>query len=306
MMRKKQMGWLGTAVIVVLAGCILAALSTSSFETNTYEVDEAFGDISITADTADIRFALSPDEKCRVECREKENARHRVAVQDGALVVANDRPWYSCIGLFGFGSPRITVYLPKTAYNALSVSGSTGDVEIPKGFSFEDADISLSTGDVDFCASVTNLLKIKASTGSICVEGISAGSLEISVTTGGVSVSGVSCRGDVAVRVSTGETTLTDITCENLTSSGTTGNASLRNAVAGNRLFVERSTGNVEFSGCDAREIQAKTTTGSVTGSFLSSKTFVTHTDTGRVDVPPTGTGGRCEIRTHTGDIRIS
>ena len=48
-----------------------------------------------------------------------------------------------------------------------------------------------------------------------------------------------------------------------------------------------------------------KTGTGNVTGSLLTEKIFLTETGTGRVEVPQTATGGKCQIRTGTGDIRI-
>ena len=48
------------------------------------------------------------------------------------------------------------------------------------------------------------------------------------------------------------------------------------------------------------------TDTGDVTGTFLSDKVFIYKTDTGDVDLPRTQSGGRCDITTDTGDIRIS
>ena len=48
------------------------------------------------------------------------------------------------------------------------------------------------------------------------------------------------------------------------------------------------------------------TDTGDVTGSLLSAKVFVVTTDTGTVQVPKSTAGGRCEISTDTGDIRIT
>ena len=71
------------------------------------------------------------------------------------------------------------------------------------------------------------------------------------------------------------------------------------------KLSVERTTGNVKFSACDAAEISFKTDTGDVNGTLLSDKIFMAQTDTGRVNVPQTITGGRCEITTTTGNIRI-
>lgn len=202
----------------------------TKYETNTYEVGKAFSDISMTTDTADIIFALSDDGKCKVECYEKENAKHSVTVENDVLVVRINKSWYDYIG-YDFGSSKITVYLPKTEYNALFIDESTGNVEIPKDYLFDNVDISLSTGDVNFCASVSRLAKIKAITGNICVENTSAGALELSVTTGKVTVSGVTCRDNITVDVVTGSAYLTDSSCRSVISSVITGSISLNNVI---------------------------------------------------------------------------
>ena len=62
-------------------------------------------------------------------------------------------------------------------------------------------------------------------------------------------------------------------------------------------MYID-NTGDVKFDACDASEISVKTDTGDVTGSLLTDKVFITNTDTGRVNVPQTATGGRCEIIT--------
>ncbi len=218
------------AASLMLVGRILVKLSTVKHETNTYEVSKAFSDISISTDTADIIFALSDDGKCKVECYEKGNAKHSVTVENDVLVVRINKSWYDYIG-YGFGSSKITVYLPKTEYNALSISESTGNVEIPKDYLFDNIDISLSTGDVNFFASVSKLAKIKAITGKIRVENTSAGSLDLSVTTGKVTVSGVPCRDDITVNVVTGNAYLTDSSCRSVISRGITGSISLNNVI---------------------------------------------------------------------------
>ena len=62
---------------------------------------------------------------------------------------------------------------------------------------------------------------------------------------------------------------------------------------------------DVRFEGCDAGELSVRTDTGDVTGTLLSGKVFLVQSDTGRVEVPKTVSGGRCEIATDTGDILI-
>jgi len=300
-MKTRTKVWLIIAASLVLTGCILFAgvmtalkwdfmeLATVKYETNIYEISEAFDGISMNTDTADIIFALSDDGKCKVECREEENAKHSVTVKDGTLVVEliDDRSVYDYIGL-NFGSPKITIYLPRAEYTSLLIQDDVGDIEIPKEFTFKHVDISLSTGDVDFYASAS-----------------SAGSLELSAGTGEVTALGVSCEGDVTVSVSIGKACLTDIACKSVISSGNTGDISLDNVIAAEKLSIERSTGDVKFKGSDAAELFVKTDTGDVTGSLLTDKIFITQTNTGDVDVPDTAAGGRCEIRTNTGDIEI-
>ena len=233
-MKKAAKAWLITAAFLVLAGCILfagvmsmlgwdfAKLSTARYETNIHEISETFSDISLTTDTADIVFALSNDGKCRVECYEPENAKHSAAVANDTLIIEinEQKSWYDYIG-FQFGSPRITVYLPQAEYGALSISESTGRIEIPKDFSFERADISASTGSVVFSAAAQAAVKIKTGTGNICVENNSVGSLDLSVTTGKAAVSKLTCAGSIAINVSTGAAYLTDVACKSVLSNGT-------------------------------------------------------------------------------------
>ena len=111
--------------------------------------------------------------------------------------------------------------------------------------------------------------------------------------------------GDITISVSTGQSTLSDVTCKNLTTDGSTGEVFLKNVIASQAFSIDRSTGDVAFDRCDAAEILVKTSTGDVTGSLLSEKVFITDTSTGDIRVPPTTTGGKCTIKTGTGDIRI-
>ena len=53
-------------------------------------------------------------------------------------------------------------------------------------------------------------------------------------------------------------------------------------------------------------ELFVKTDTGDISGSLLSDKIFLTETDTGSIKVPQSVNGGKCELTTDTGDIRIT
>lgn len=318
-MRTRTKVWLIIAASFVLAGGIIfgsvmtmlkwdfTKLSTVKYKTNNYEITENFNNISIITDTADVVFVSSENQKASVVCYEQKNINHSVTVQNGKLVieVVDTRKWYEYIGI-NLGTPKITVYIPQDEYGALFVKSSTGNVEIPKEFKFENIDISESTGNVTNYASASENIIIKTSTGNIRVENVSAGTLDLSVSTGRITAFNVTCEGDVKINVSTGKANLTNIGCKNVVSNGNTGEISLKNVIATEKFSIERSTGDVKFDGCDAAEIFVKTDTGDVTGSLLSNKVFVVEADTGSVDVPKTATGGKCEITTATGDINIS
>lgn len=318
-MRTRTKVWLIIAAFLVVVGLTIFSsvmsaynwdftkLSTGKYETNAYEINEEICGISINTDSADIIFAASDDDSCRVVCYEQENIKHSVDIQEGNLIIniVDDRKWYEYIGI-NFGVPKITVYVPQGKYGKLSVKSSTSDVEIPKDFQFESIDISGSTGNVKNFASALEAIKIKTGTGNIRVENASANSLELSVSTGEIAVSGVTCKGDIKIDVSTGKANLIDATCKSVISNGNTGDISLKNVIATEKFSIERSTGDVRFDGSDAAEIFVETDTGDIIGTLLSKKVFITQTDTGRIEVPKTTNGGRCEINTDTGDIKIN
>jgi len=274
---------------------------------NTHTVTESFSGISIVTDTADIKILPSPDGQIRAECFERPKEIHTVSVQDGTLnITLNDtRAWYDHISFFSTASPKITVYLPAGEYGNLCVKLSTGDVDIAKDFTFANVDVTVSTGDVACYASTAGALKIKTSTGEIELESLSAGALDLSTSTGEIEASTVACAGDVSVRVTTGKAELENVTCKSFTSNGTTGDLSLENVTVAEKMAIVRDTGDVRFSRCDAGEVEITTDTGHVKGSFRTDKIVWAKTDTGRVNVPKSTVGGRCEITTDTGSIHV-
>lgn len=310
--------WIIIAASLILAGSLIfvgvmtmlkwdfTKLSTVSYETNDYEITEEFTNISVDTDTARITF-VPTDGASRVECVEQEYAKHTVCVKNGILEIKlqNNKKWYHHIGI-SFGSPKLTVYLPRGEYGALSIDTSTGDIKLPEDFAFAGMDITASTGNVESGADVSGVVNIKTSTGNISVQNTTAESLSLSVSTGQVTATDVTCTGEMKVKVSTGKSKLTNIRCGSLWSTGSTGGMTLQNVIADGSFSIRRSTGGVKLEGCDAAEINITTDTGNVTGSLLSEKVFITETDTGTIKVPESTTGGKCKITTSTGNIKIN
>ena len=304
------------AAVLIVAGVALfvatmavngwdfSLLDYAKRETVTHAVQEDFSKIRIDTDCTNICLAPSEDGTCYVVCEETEKETYAVAVSGNTLTIQknDERSWYEH---FNFGrSYALTLYLPKTEFEALEIEGSTGNIEIPQRFAFADISIAVTTGDVK-CSARSESMTISASTGDITVADVSAGSIALSVSTGKVTVSNVTCVRDLSVAVSTGRTELTGVQCRNLTSTGSTGRLVMKNVIVSEMLSAKRSTGDVKFDRCDAGEISVETSTGDVTGTLLTEKIFFPKTDTGDVRVPQTMTGGKCEIITDTGDIRI-
>ena len=291
--------WLMTAAALVALGGILFAgvmanyewdftkLSTVTYVTNTYEAHGEFDEISIHVDTTDIEFVPTEDGDCRIVCFEAEKARHSVTVQNGSLTIKmrDTRNWYDhvCISL---GSPKMTVYLPQKEYSALFIATDTGDIHIPKDFTFERIQIDGDTSEVDCFASVADLLEIELRTGDIHIDSITAEQVNLTTTTGEIAVNDATTKNGIDIKTDTGTITL-------------------KNVVAAGSLSVKSDTGDVRFEDSDAAQISIKTSTGDVTGTLLSEKVFITDSSTGRISVPKTTAGGKCEITTDTGDIRI-
>ncbi len=301
---------LGAVVCVIAAATMhfdLKKMDNGNYETNTYAVKEKFDSISIDVTTEKITFKPSEDGKCKVVCLEEENLKHDVSVSRGILTIKeeDERKWSDHFGFYT-RTPEITVYLPEGGYADLSIKTDTGDIRIPADFSFENASIKGETSDIDFYAPVKDLLEINVSTGDITVENITAGELDFKSSTGHMNVSSVKCDGDITLSLTTGKIRLQDITCRNLTSKGTTGDLNMKAVIASGNFNITRDTGDVEFDACDAAEIYVKTSTGDVTGTLLSEKIFFAESDTGKVSVPKSVNGGRCDISTDTGKIDIS
>lgn len=317
-MAKTAKIWLLTGIALVALGSLLfvgviavsgwdfTKLETTSYITNTYRIDSEFDNISIIDNTTDITFLPAENEDCKIVCFEDEKIKHSATTENGTLTITlvDTRQWYDYIGIFN-RSPKMTLYLPQTQYASLSIETDTGDITVPKDFSFTSVKIDGDTSDVDFFASVTNAMEAEVSTGNIYIDTIAPEQLQLTAGTGNITVNSATVKKEVSMEVDTGNINLTDISCEVLETECGTGDVALKNVVAADRFSIETDTGDVRFTHSDAAQIFVETNTGDVTGTLLSEKVFITETSTGRVRVPKTTSGGKCEIITSTGDIKI-
>ena len=133
--------------------------------------------------------------------------------------------------------------------------------------------------------------------------------ISISSNTGSVDISSIVCNGAIDVQINTGNINLEDVSCQTFHSKGNTGCISLNKLTATESIWVKRGTGKVLLNDCSAPEIFVKTNTGSVCGRLSSNMVFIARTNTGKMEIPKTpigeAIGGRCEIKTNTGNIKF-
>ncbi|MBQ3159716.1 MAG: DUF4097 family beta strand repeat protein, partial [Clostridia bacterium] len=224
--------------------------------------------IDIQCDTADVALVAAGEGDCKVTCFETLREKYAVDAADGTLVIwpAGNGRSWSLFS-FRFKSPKITVYLPAGRYELLQAELHTGDITADRALSFDRVEVELETGDLSFSGVQADRITVRSHTGDLRLSGMKPESADFSVNTGKVTLTDLVCSGDLRVKSSTGDIRLTD--------------------VDGANLYLSASTGDIE-------------------GTILTDKVFSAHSSTGKVSVPATAAGGRCEAETSTGDIRLS
>lgn len=308
------------AVALIAAGLVIAfggmttmnfdfnKMNTLHFVTNTHSVDETFTNISIETAECDIRLLPSENDSCIVVCDESKEIFHSVSVKNNTLIIdrTDARKWYKRIVGIYWGDMTITVYLPQTAYESLSVLNVSGNTVIPEDFSFTDAKIRSTSGDIDFLAPVEKDLSLKTVSGNLHAEGTNPKSLDAQSTSGDMDYADSIVSGDITIDTVSGK-----IRCSNVSVSGdinmetTSGNVTLSDVTAAKAMQIETVSGDIKLESCDADSLWLKSTSGNVSGTLLTEKKFLTNTTSGRVNVPGSSSGGKCEIKTTSGNIQF-
>jgi DUF4097 and DUF4098 domain-containing protein YvlB len=206
---------------------------------------------------------------------------------DGVLTInqIEERRFYE--RAFDNFSYKLDLYLSIDLINRLTIDGSTSDITIYKGITFDEVDITLSTGDIVFNSNVTNNLNTYVSTGDVTIKNSNIG-------------------GNLKIRTSTGDVIMSNVNCDSLKMNLSTGDVELANVIVTNDAYIDGSTTDVKLDGFDATNIYITLGTGSVKGTILSSKIFAVKSSTGSTNVPDSTSGGICKIDVSTGSINIT
>ena len=299
------------AALLVAGGTIFGlaaykASQNSTIETKEYSATELgeFNKFDIDLTIADLEFKTADAVKVVVD--ETKYDVHTVEVSDNTLTVKgkDTRKWYEHIFNWNwFDRVKVTVYMPAGAYDNLKVRTATGNVTIPSDYTFASFNVDVDTGNIKNNAKVTEDIKAKTSTGNIVMDGVEAKNMELKTSTGDVKMKNITLSGDFKAETSTGDYEIENMTCQNYTSKASTGHVEFKNVIVSDHIEIKNGTGHVRIIDSDANTLYVKTSTGSVNLTLLTNKIFAATSNTGRVNVPVSTTGGLCQIETSTGGI---
>lgn len=302
---------LGIGGILFMAGFIGGGCKTSAFGgktvKNTHTISENFTNISVDVASSDVRFAMATDGTCKVVCTEQEDLLHTVSVENDCLTVAvqDERKWYEFIG-FRFTKMAVTVYLPASEYENISVTNGSGDIEIEGEFAFANMRLDNTSGEIEVGQVRVDRLKAHSTSGSVDLTALtSAQDIIAESTSGKIELERITCGG-LSVNTTSGKIELEQVVCDSATVESTSGRVEMSNVVSLGKTEIKTVSGGVELVSCDGESYFIKTSSGSVRASFRSAKQFSCKTHSGNVNAPHSTTGGVCRVETSSGNIRLS
>ncbi len=301
-MNKTKKIWIFAAVICIFVGGIIVCGSAASVgfdftkfntytpEEKTYSIKESFENIDIQTTEANVILLPSQNDICEIVCAENDKITHTISVENNTLKIVREdtRKWYEHIGVFySISDFEVKVYLPQKNYYALHTATVSGDIVVPDGFTFNEAELSTTSGDISFEAKTETAWDGKSVSGDIDVKNNAGGAVKIHTTSG--------------------EIDLEDVLADSINLGTTSGDISLENAFAQREIFIKSTSGEISLESCDGGDITIKTTSGDVKGSLRSEKQFITHTTSGDIHVQDSAFASeKCTVNTTSGDIRFT
>lgn len=281
-------------------------INTYEYTTNTYQIKEEFTDVAIDVEISNISLIKAEEDQVKIVCNESKRTKYNISVANNTLMIEtkNSYKWSSFFNFGAWKKEKLELYLPENLYNKLEIKNDMGNVVVNKEIKFKEIKVESSTGNLELYASI-NKIVVEMDTGNIKINDVNASTIDLKTSTGIHTLTNVTASSNIYLKTDTGPINLTGVRAVNLRINVETGRVKLNDVIASGRLDVTTSTGSVTLTDCDAGEIYIKTSTGTVNGTLLSPKTFYATSEFGRINVPKTTTGGRCEIETSTGSIKI-
>ena len=156
--------------------------------TREQKITDDFNTIEIDTDVSDVTILPSEDGECRIVCSEHEKITHVGAVDGSTLniEVLDKRNVFEKIFT---PKMKVTVYLPRSEYGALTAETDTGSVTVDGDLTFDSVRIDTDTGDVEGTLLSEKIFIAKSDTGDTNVPAtLTGGKCEIITNTGDIKI----------------------------------------------------------------------------------------------------------------------
>ena len=248
---RKSIAWIVAAVFLLLvAGIVLYSLARPcELETREYEIKANFENITIKADTANIKLILSENQSSRVVCEEEKNAKHSVTVKENTLriEVADNKKWYEDLDI-NLSAPKITIYLGKSEYGNISLETDTGNIWLANIIATGKLEAETDTGDVNVQVCNAAAAFIEADTGNVLLENlVVTGKLAIETDTGNVKFAACDAS-EVFIETDTGNVTGSFLTDKTIFAQSETGKIDIPKVIVDEKCEIITDTGNIKIT----------------------------------------------------------
>ncbi len=262
----------------------LGRLKVTDLATHTYNLNGEIHDIRVTDYAEDVKIVYAADGNGRVVVREDADINHTVDVRGGVLTIS--RPEKSGAYYGKDKEPSVTIYLPGAEYGSLSVTTTSGDVEVSRQLTFASVTLNSTSGDHEISANVN-------------------GNVSCTTTSGDIELSG-RIGGLAALSTSSGDVELNNLQASGLDIKTTSGDVDLERVNVAGEARIETTSGDIELEHSDAASLMLSTTSGKIEGSLASGKNFNVSSSSGRIRVPASDpAGGSCMIKTVSGNVEL-
>ena len=318
-----------TVSIIALASCGFDLRKSEALITESFDITEDFEKIvtDLSGMSCDLTVKRSEGESASIKLCHTERNRISYGVKDGVLTVKSDdqRRWYDKI--MNFTTLSVTLSLPEKDFDSLTHRGTSGDVRI-SDLSLGSLDIDTTSGDIYLrSVNATKAVSLECTSGECEIEKLCAAALTMDLTSGDFDIRSLCVTGDVKINATSSDieienadigsllinATSSDIELAGLKAGSavnleaTSGEIELKEVIVGDKLTVDTTSGDITLIRSDAASYYLKSGSGDVEGSILTRKNFKASSTSGSAITPDSDyTAGICEIKTTSGDIRIS
>ncbi len=283
----------------------MTEVNTKEWVTNTYTIEDNFNNISVQGGDAAVCLVPSADGICKVVCTENDVVYNEIAVVDNTLTIEriDNTKWYHNIGIV-WEEIQITVYLPETEYENLSINNTSGRLEVPTGFAFAEAKVVNNSGRTSFMADVQGALVVENTSGSIYVGENTLGSLSVNGTSGRAEVTSVCAEGDVNVKTSSGKIDISEVECASMAAENSSGSIYISTVSATGDMEVKGTSGSIHITDVDVDgDMAVNATSGGLNLENVECTNLTAENNSGKISCTSVVASGDINLENSSGGI---